>query len=46
MEAWLALQEMREDEAKAILKSIVHNTPKSTAATKAAKILESLEVVE
>lgn len=46
MEAWLALQEMREDEAKAILKSIVHNTPKSTAATKAAKILESLEVTE
>lgn len=44
IEAWLALQDMRIDEAKSILKSIVQNSPRSPAALKAEKTLQSLEM--
>ncbi len=43
LEAWIALQEMRLVEAKAILGAIVRDTPAAPAAAKATQVLESLE---
>lgn len=42
MEAWLALQELREADARAILEEIIRDTPEAPAAEKAGKILEAL----
>lgn len=46
MEAWLALQDMREDEAKTILKAIITNHPRTSAAWRADRILKSLEAYQ
>lgn len=46
MEAWLALQDSREDDARAILAGIVRETPDSPAAAKAAQVLAVLEGAE
>ncbi len=43
MEAWIALQEMRNEEAVAILRDITAQTPRAPAAAKAAKMLAALE---
>jgi TolA-binding protein len=46
MEAWIALQESRNDDAVAILRDIVTETPHAPAAAKATKMLADLEGVK